>query len=291
MFLRWGRKTAGNKGSGQAGPPIPAGAGRVECQVLDPVGMPMRADVSVIDGDGQRVAYGSSDPYGTFLAAVPPGDYQLAVSSEGFQPHRGHIQVVEQTCASAGAIRLELAQTPPLPAAGRWDIDPAHTAIRFVARHIGLAEIHGRFNSFYGTVWFADRIEDSQFEVVIEAASIDTGVKMRDDHLRSPDFLDVANNPYLHFTGERFIHRGGTRWNIPGVLNMHGVARTVRLDTTYLGLGTGMEGESRAACKVSAELHREDFTLNWQRMLARGIAVVGATIRVELDVQVIRAAQ
>ncbi|MFB7225175.1 YceI family protein [Streptomyces sp. NPDC056227] len=72
------------------------------------------------------------------------------------------------------------------------------------------------------------------------------------------------------------------------MLELHGVSRTVKLDTTCLGLGTGMEGEPRAAGRAVTELHREDFTLTWQKMLAHGI---GATIRIELDIQAVQTAQ
>ncbi len=64
------------------------------------------------------------------------------------------------------------------------------------------------------------------------------------------------------------------------------MSRTVTLDTQYLGLGNGLEGETRAACRATTELHREDFTLTWQTMLARGIAVVGPSIRIEMDIQI-----
>ncbi|MFT9471350.1 hypothetical protein [Streptomyces sp. 11-1-2] len=67
-----------------------------------------------------------------------------------------------------------------------------------------------------------------------------------------------------------------------------GVARTIKLDTTYLGVGTGMTGEPCAACKADTELRREDFTLTWQKMLAHRVAAIGTTIRVELDIQVVR---
>ena len=83
----------------------------------------------------------------------------------------------------------------------------------------------------------------------------------------------------------RCAHRGGNRWAITGALSLHGVTRTVTLDAEYLGMGSGMEGETRAACRATAELHRDDFTVSWQTMLARGIAVVGPTIKIELDVQ------
>jgi polyisoprenoid-binding protein YceI len=269
--------------------PIPLGAGRVACEVLDPVGLPMqRAEVALIGADGRPVARGTSDPFGQYQATVPPGDYQLAVTADGFQPHRSPVRIGELDCADAGPIRLDVAPQPRLPGPGRWDIDPAHTAIRFIARHIGLGDVHGRFNAFQGAVWFAEDFADSRLEVVIEAASIDTGVQMRDDHLRSPDFLDIGDYPTLRFSGERFVHRGGSRWSVSGVLSLRGVNRTVRLDAVYLGLGTGVDGETRAACRATTELHREDFTLNWRKMLAAGIAVVGPTIRVELDIQAIQ---
>lgn len=275
----------------RGGPPLPEGAGRAECQVVDPVGLPMQATVTVLDQAGHPVSEGGTDTYGLFTAAVPPGDYQLSVVCDGFQPRRVPVQVVPGARASAGVIDLVAAPLPPVPEPGRWDIDPDHTAIRFVARHIGLAEIHGRFNRFSGSLWIAERMRDSQIEVAIEADSIDTGVRMRDDHLRSPDFLDVGAYPYLRFSGGDFVHRGGSHWGVTGVLDLHGVVRTVKLDTTYLGLGTGMAGEPRAACKAVTELHREDFTLTWQNMLAHGIAVLGATIRIELDTQVVRVSQ
>jgi polyisoprenoid-binding protein YceI len=186
-------------------------------------------------------------------------------------------------------IRLGVATLPPIPAPGHWTIDPDHSAVRFVARHIGMADIHGRFNRFSGNLWISERMRDSQVDVFIEADSIDTGVRTRDTHLCSPDFLDVAAHPYLTFNGGNFVPRGGSRWDVTGTLELNGVARTVKLDTTYLGIGTGMTGEPRAACKAVTELHREDFTLTWQKMLTHGIAAIGTTIRVELDIQVVRA--
>jgi polyisoprenoid-binding protein YceI len=123
--------------------------------------------------------------------------------------------------------------------------------------------------------------------VVIDAASIDTNVKMRDEHLRSADFLDVDQYPTMEFYSDRFVHRGGNNWAITGGLTLHGVTRTVTLDATYGGLRVGMEGETRAAIRATTELHREDYTINWQSMLARGIAVVGSNINIELNVQIV----
>ncbi|MFH8885451.1 YceI family protein [Streptomyces californicus] len=290
MFGRWlgNRGLAGGRGGALAGFQVPRTAGVLSCRVLDPVNEPIQqAEFTVTDSAGRRITGGETDPFGSVLATVPAGDYRLAVTSEGFAPFHGAVTITEGAHANLGDVTLQVAQLPPLPDPGDWDIEPNHSQIGFTARHIGLARIHGRFNNFAGAVRIADRMEDSAMHVIIDAASIDTNVQMRDDHLRSGDFLDVGRYPTLEFYSERFVHRGGSRWGVTGALTLHGVSRTVTLDTQYLGIGNGLEGETRAACRATTELHREDFTLTWQTMLARGIAVVGPSIVIDLDIQIV----
>ncbi|MGW2176631.1 YceI family protein [Streptomyces sp. NPDC001732] len=291
MFGRWlgKRRTAGAvQGNALAGLEVPRTAGLLSCRVLDPVNeLVPQAEFVVTDSSGRKVFRGETDPFGNVLAPVPAGEYRLAVTAEGFTPFHASATVVESGHASLGDVTLQLATPPQLPAPGEWEVEPMHSQIGFTARHIGLARIHGRFNTFAGAVRIADRMEDSAMHVIIDAASIDTNVQMRDDHLRSGDFLDVGRYPTMEFYSDRFVHRGGTRWGVTGALTLHGVSRTVTLDTQYLGLGNGLEGETRAACRATTELHREDFTLTWQTMLARGIAAVGSSISIDMDIQIV----
>ncbi|MFB7952950.1 YceI family protein [Streptomyces sp. NPDC056045] len=291
MFGRWlgKRRAAGAvQGGALAGLEMPHTAGLLSCRVLDPVNeIVPQAEFVVTDGSGRKVFRGETDPFGNVLATVPAGEYRLAVTAEGFTPFHASATVAEGGHASLGDVTLQLATPPQLPAPGDWEVEPMHSQIGFTARHIGLARIHGRFNTFAGAVRIADRMEDSAMHVVIDASSIDTNVQMRDDHLRSGDFLDVGRYPTMEFYSDRFVHRGGTRWGVTGALTLHGVSRTVTLDTQYLGLGNGLEGETRAACRATTELHREDFTLTWQTMLARGIAAVGSSISIDMDIQIV----
>ncbi|ARF72469.1 hypothetical protein B7C62_09450 [Kitasatospora albolonga] len=291
MFGRWlgNRSRAGaGRGGALAGFPVHRSAGVLSCRVLDPVNEPVRqAEFVITDGAGRKIVGGETDPFGSVLATVPAGDYRLAVTAEGFTPFHGAATVTEGGHATLGDVTLQVAAPPQLPEPGDWEVEPNHSQIGFTARHIGLARIHGRFNTFAGAVRIADRMEDSAMHVIIDAASIDTNVQMRDDHLRSGDFLDVGRFPTLEFYSERFVHRGGSRWGVTGALTLHGVSRTVTLDTQYLGLGNGLQGETRAACRATTELHREDFTLTWQTMLARGIAAVGSSIAIDLDIQIV----
>lgn len=268
--------------------PLPAGAGGVSRTVLDPVDQPLAgADVTVTALDTHRLlARGTTDPYGFFMAALPAGRYSLLIVAEGLEPHRETIEITADTGPDSGQVRLRPAQQLALPPAGSWVFDPPHTAIRFIAKHVGMAHVHGRFERFDGVLHMAPDMSDSRVQVRIDADSITTGNTTRDNHLRSADFLDVENYPHIDFVSTRFAYRGGSKWVINGTLSMHGVSRSVGLNTTYLGTVNGGYGEElRCAALATAELHREDYTLNWRSMLARGIAVVGPTVQLELDVQ------
>lgn len=290
MFGRWwgNRANKTQKAAPFSGAPMPPNAGVLTCRVVDPVNDPVRhAEFTVKDAAGRKVVGGGVDPYGSFVATLPAGEYRLAVSADGFQPYRANATVADGQHAATGDVRLQVAQPPGLPAPGDWEMEPAHSTISFTARHIGLAKVHGKFNTFAGAIRIAERMEQSAMHVVMDAASIDTNVRMRDDHLRSADFLDVERYPTLEFYSDRFVHRGGNRWGVTGALSLHGVTRTVTLDTEYLGTGNGMSDEPRAACRATTELHRDDFTVSWQTMLARGIAVVGPSVKIALDVQIV----
>ncbi|MDN0196442.1 YceI family protein [Streptomyces sp. S.PNR 29] len=268
--------------------PVPAGAGAVVREVLDPVNQPLgAADVTVTELRGHQVVVrGTTDPYGLFMAVLPPGSYSVLIVAEGLEPHRETMDVVADAGPSSQRVWLQPARQAELPVPGTWLFDPPHTAIRFIAKHVGMAHVHGRFERFEGGIQVTQDVSDSRVHVRIDASSINTGNNTRDTHLRSADFLDVDRFPYIEFRSTRFAYRGGSKWNLLGTLTMHGVSRSVSLDTTYLGMVNGGYGEElRCAALAKAELHREDYTLNWRSMLARGIAVVGPTVQLELDVQ------
>ncbi|WP_460062683.1 YceI family protein [Streptomyces sp. YKOK-I1] len=268
--------------------PLPAGAGAVVREVLDPVNQPLgAAEVTVTELRGhQVVARGTTDPYGLFTAVLPPGGYSVLIVAEGLEPHRETVEVVAEAGLATRRVWLQPARQAELPVPGTWLFDPPHTAIRFIAKHVGMAHVHGRFERFEGGIQVAQDVSDSRVHVRIDASSITTGNHTRDTHLRSADFLDVDHFPYIDFRSTRFAYKGGSKWTLQGTLTMHGVSRSVALDTTYLGMVNGGYGEElRCAALAKAELHREDYTLNWRSMLARGIAVVGPTVQLELDVQ------
>jgi polyisoprenoid-binding protein YceI len=267
--------------------PIPLTGGLLSGQVQDTEGRPLAgAQVSVLDRTSTRIVNADTDPFGYFTAALVPGQYRVRAEAGGYRGNGGTIEVEWGKHAELGAVRLDPDEslTPPPP--GVYSIDPDHSSVRFVARHIGMSRVYGRFNAFRGQIRIAEPFEDSAVDVVIETASVDTNVDARDTHLRSPDFLDVERFPQMRFSSTRFRRGAGNRWIVDGDLTLHGLTSDVQLDVMFLGMAE-WNGQ-RAGAVATTELHREHFTLNWQQMVTRGVPVVGSTIEISLDVQAVR---
>ena len=113
-----------------------------------------------------------------------------------------------------------------VPPPGRWIIDPAHSSIGLVARHMMISKVRGRFREFSGFADIADVPERSLVEVTIQAASIDTDDEERDRHLRSPDFLDVDRFPTITYLSTAVRPTAGDRWVVSGDLTVRGGDQT-----------------------------------------------------------------
>ncbi|WP_433870347.1 YceI family protein [Saccharopolyspora sp. CA-218241] len=279
-------------GSGAFLPPTPLDSGVLSCQVHDERGtLVPGATVTVVDRFNKEIAQGDTDSYGYFVAALPPGTHKVSVVAGGYRRFSTRTEVRVNQHTSIGGVELKADDSLELPQPGVYRFDPYHTEIRFVAQHVGMSKIHGMFKNFDGLIHVAPNFADTRVEVVIEAASVDTGVEMRDTHLRSADFFDVENYPKLYFRSERLTQLRGDRWTISGNLTLRGHSTNVQLDTTYLGQrkwqGPGFDGDLRVAALATTTLRREDYSVNWQATLAKGIAVVGPTIDIQLGVQAV----
>lgn len=186
-------------------------------------------------------------------------------------------------------LRLEQRRNPM--EAKTWNIDTAHSGINFSVRHMVFAKVRGRFGAWYGKVEFdPEDLTRGSVMVEIDAASIDTGVADRDNHLRSPDFLDVESFPKLRFESTKVEKAGGDRYRIHGDLTIHGVTREVVLEAEYGGRAKDPWGNQRAAFMATTSLDRGDFGLNWNQVLEAGGVLIGQRVDIELEVQAVNAA-
>lgn len=175
-----------------------------------------------------------------------------------------------------------------LPTPGRYAIDPVHSAVTFVVRHLMVSRVRGRLNRFEGAITAAERPEDSAVEVTIDASSIDTGDDQRDGHLRSPDFLDVERFGQIRFRSTGVRPLGGDRFAVDGDLTLRDVTRPVVLDVIYAGAARDPWGGERIGFSASTEINREDWGLTWNQALETGGVLVGKTVRIELEVEATR---
>lgn len=274
-------------GTGEQGADAPG----VSARLWTTDGWPLAdAVLTVTDTAGKQVARVHSGEDGAIgTTALGPGTYTAIVTAIGYQPHARTAVVHGSRGADLGDLRLERSGGQELPATGLWRIDPVHSSIRATAQHLGISSIHGRFNDFTGTVRVADPVESSEVDVQIRAESIDTANADRDAHLRAPDFLDVTDHPEITYAARKLVPRGPNEWDLAGDLTLCGVTRPVTLDTRFLGVGVDPWGGTRASARATAQLRREDFAMTFNQALRTGIAAIGTTLQVEVDIQAVPA--
>ncbi|MEU6220500.1 YceI family protein [Streptomyces sp. NPDC047022] len=249
------------------------------------------AVVTVTDMTGTQVLRAEADGDGAVreTTTLTPGAYTVIVTAVGYAPAASSAIITAGGRAELGTVTLARQGGVDLPPPGPWSIDPAHSSVSAVAQHLGISSVHGRFTEFTGRIEIApDDVAKSRVEAVIRAASVDTGNGMRDNHLRSPDFLDIERYPEITYRSAGLTAAGPDRWTVHGELGMHGVVRPVDLVLSYLGTGADPWGGTRAAFRATTELRREDFAMNYNQVLQAGIAAIGTTLKVELDIQAVQ---
>lgn len=246
------------------------------------------AVLTMTDMTGAQVAREQAGPDGLVTApALPAGAYTVILTAAGFDPAARTAMVPGSGSTDLGTLQLARAGGRELPPVGVWTIDPVHSAINVRVRHLGFATVRGRFTEFGGRIEIAHPPTDSTVRARIEAASVDTSNKTRDDHLRSADFLDVAHYPDIEYTGTGMHATGPDQWTLPGHLTLKGIRQPVALDLHYTGTGPDPWGGHRAAFHATTELHRDTFNITYNQILNAGINAIGATLHIELDIEAV----
>jgi polyisoprenoid-binding protein YceI len=174
-----------------------------------------------------------------------------------------------------------------LPTPGTWKIDPSHTTAGFVARHLMVTKVRGRFASLQGAIEITEDPTQSTVEITIDTPSVDTRDEKRDEHLRSPDFFDVEKFPYITFKSSKVEQHGGD-WKVSGDLTIKDVTRPVVLDVEYEGTVTDPWGGERIGFTASTEVDREDWGLTWNVPLEAGGVLVSRKVKLELEVEAVK---
>ena len=171
-----------------------------------------------------------------------------------------------------------------------YELDTSHSQIQFKVRHLGISSVIGHFSVFGGTLDFdPEAMDKGSVNVVIDAASIDTAEEKRDEHLRSGDFLNVAEFPELRFESTS-VKSTADGLEVSGNLTIRDVTRPVVLEAEFNGQAKDPWGNSRVGFEASTTINRTDFGLTWNKMLEAGGVLVGEDVRISLTVQAIEQA-
>jgi polyisoprenoid-binding protein YceI len=187
-------------------------------------------------------------------------------------------KLIPLTCLSALLI------THSAFAADTYVFDKGHSSVGFQIRHL-FSNVPGKFDDFTGTIQFDEaNPEQSSVEVTIQTASIDTGVKMRDDDLRSANFFDATKFPETTFKSKSVKKTGDNTFDVTGDLTMHGVTKEVLLKVELIGKGAGPKNSVLSGWDATTSLKRSDFGLAWNKVI-EGTQVVGDDVKIELHVE------
>ena len=179
---------------------------------------------------------------------------------------------------------------PVLSQASDYQIDPDHSSFQFKVRHLMVSNVKGDFTKTKGTVTMDDQdVSNLKVDLTIETASVNTSHAKRDEHLRNPDFFDVAKYPTITFVSKRVTKAGADKLKVTGDLTLHGVTREVTLDVE--GPTPQVKdpwGKFRRGATATGKINRKDFGLTWNRALETGGVVVGEDVDIYVEVELIK---
>jgi polyisoprenoid-binding protein YceI len=181
------------------------------------------------------------------------------------------------------AVLLALALSAPAQAADVYALDPAHSSVGFAVKHMVIAKVRGVFEQYDASFTIDEGSRLTSATADIQAASINTRIEKRDNHLRSEDFFHASAYPLMTFRSETVTHKGGNAYEITGTLTIRGTAKTVTLTSEGYGPVKDPWGYQRIGFSAYATINRKDFGLNWNQVLEAGGLLVGDEVEITLE--------
>lgn len=167
---------------------------------------------------------------------------------------------------------------------GTWVLDPAHSEVGFVVRHMMISKVRGHFDIKEATLVAPENPLEASLTAKVDAASLSTKDEGRDQHLRSADFFDVETYPTIDFVSTGVRLEGGD-FLVDGDLTIRGTTKPVTFDVDFGGFGSDPWGNYKAGATAKTVINREDFGLTWNAALETGGVLVGKDVTIELDLQ------
>jgi polyisoprenoid-binding protein YceI len=171
---------------------------------------------------------------------------------------------------------------------GTWNVDASHSVVGFTARHLMISKVRGRFTDFSGVVTIAEDPLQSHVEATVDLGSVNTSDDQRDAHLKSADFFNVDTHPHMIFSSTS-IKPDGDDYIMTGDLTVLGKTRSVDFELEFDGVEKDPWGGTRAGFSAETEISRKDWEMTWNVALETGGVLVGDKVKIELDVELVKA--
>ncbi|TWT24657.1 YceI family protein [Planomicrobium sp. CPCC 101110] len=167
----------------------------------------------------------------------------------------------------------------------KWTVDAAHSEVGFSVKHMMISKVKGSFGAYDATVEAnEENLQGALIDFKIDVASINTNNADRDGHLRSADFFDAEQFPYITFKANDIVKKGD-EYELTGDLTIKGITRPATFEVEYGGKGTNPWGVEVVAFNAEGKVNRKDFGLTWNQALETGGVLVGEDIKISLDLQ------
>ena len=171
-----------------------------------------------------------------------------------------------------------------------WNVDPVHSSVKFTVSHMVISEVEGGFKKFTGTVTGTNPdFTDANVEFSADVNSLSTDNDMRDNHLKSDDFLNAAKYPNINFKSTSFKKLSGNKYVLTGNLTIRDKTKPVKFDVVYGGTIKDPYGNNRAGFKATTVVNRFDYDLKWNKLTEAGGAVVGKDVTIDVKLEIVQA--
>lgn len=165
----------------------------------------------------------------------------------------------------------------------KWNVDNAHSNVRFNVTHLVISEVEGSFKQFNGNITAANAdFADAAINFSVDINSINTDNEMRDKHLKSDDFFNAEKYPSMTFKSTSFKKVSGNKYQLKGNLTIRDVTKPIVFDVTYGGTVKDPWGNIKAGFKATGTVNRFDYNLKWNSVTEAGGAVVGKDVTIDL---------
>lgn len=171
-----------------------------------------------------------------------------------------------------------------------WNLDPSHSEVNFKVKHMMITNVNGKFTDFKVHASSSnDQFEQPEISFTANAASINTGSEQRDGHLKSADFFDAEKYPEISFKSTSFKKIDSENYQMDGTLTIKDVSKPLSLNVEHGGLQKDPWGNIKTGFTIEGKINRKDFGLNWNAALETGGVMVSEDVRINAEIQLVKA--